>query len=481
MRKRTEVIVAGALVAGLGAGGFAVGRLTQMPLAGATTMGNAAVPAVNGSLPSFADLAAKYSPTVVNIKVTKIEPVAHEGSPFGEDFPFPGFGVPGPRRPEKRQGAGSGFIIRKDGLIITNNHVVENAQQISVTLSDKQEYQAKLVGRDPKTDVAIIKISAKSDLPAAPLGDSATLRVGEWVMAVGNPFGLSNTVTAGIVSAKGRTIGSGPYDDFIQTDAPINPGNSGGPLFNAAGEVVGINTAIFSQSGGSVGIGFAVPINQVKTLLPELESKGSVSRAWLGVSIQSMTPELARSLNVDKARGALVAEVNDNSPADKAGIKRGDVIVTYDGKKVDESTSLPSLVASSPVGKTVPVEILRDGKSQTLNVTVTKLKEESVALVGKHEKSSLGLSLRELRPQERSRMGLKDRDGILIENVVPGSPAAEAGVQRGDVILQVNRVAVDSIETLKAEIDKAQADKPLLLLLRKTDGNTGFVALALNK
>lgn len=478
MKKRTEVMVAGALVAGLGAGGFALGRLTQMPLAGANTMGNAATPTVNGSLPSFADLAAKFSPTVVNIKVTKIEPVADDGSPFGEGFPFPGFGAPAPRGPERRQGAGSGFIIRKDGLIITNNHVVENAQQISVTLSDKQEYKAKLVGRDPKTDLAIIKIDAKSDLPAAPLGNSATLRVGEWVMAVGNPFGLSNTVTAGIVSAKGRAIGAGPYDDYIQTDAPINPGNSGGPLFNAAGEVVGINTAIFSQSGGNVGIGFAVPINQAKALLPELESKGSVSRAWLGVSIQPMTPELARSLNVDKARGALVAEVNDKSPAEKAGIKRGDVIVAYDGKNVDESASLPALVASSAVGKTVPVEILRDGKSQTLNVTVAKLKDESVALVGKHEKSNWGLSLRELRPQERSRMGLKDRDGVLIENVVPDSPAADAGVQPGDIILQVNRVSVDSVDAVKAEVGKAKTDKPLLLLLRRADGNTGYVALA---
>jgi serine protease Do len=478
MKKRTEVMVAGALVAGLGAGGFAIGRLTQMPLAGANTMGNAATPTVNGSLPSFADLAAKFSPTVVNIKVTKIEPVADDGSPFGEGFPFPGFGAPAPRGPERRQGAGSGFIIRKDGLIITNNHVVENAQQISVTLSDKQEYKAKLVGRDPKTDLAIIKIDAKSDLPAAPLGNSATLRVGEWVMAVGNPFGLSNTVTAGIVSAKGRAIGAGPYDDYIQTDAPINPGNSGGPLFNAAGEVVGINTAIFSQSGGNVGIGFAVPINQAKALLPELESKGSVSRAWLGVSIQPMTPELARSLNVDKARGALVAEVNDKSPAEKAGIKRGDVIVAYDGKNVDESASLPALVASSAVGKTVPVEILRDGKSQTLNVTVAKLKDESVALVGKHEKSNWGLSLRELRPQERSRMGLKDRDGVVIENVVPDSPAADAGVQPGDIILQVNRVSVDSVDAVKAEVGKAKTDKPLLLLLRRADGNTGYVALA---
>ena len=478
MRKRTEVMVVGALVAGLGAGGFAAGRLTQMPVAGASTTGNAATPVVSGSVPSFADLAAKFSPTVVNIKVTKIEPAADQGYPFGEGFPFPGFGGPMPRGPERLQGAGSGFIIRKDGLIITNNHVVENAQQISVTLSDKQEYKAKLIGRDPKTDIAVIKIDAKSDLPVAPLGNSAALRVGDWVMAAGNPFGLSNTVTAGIVSAKGRAIGAGPYDDYIQTDAPINPGNSGGPLFNAAGEVVGINTAIFSQSGGNVGIGFAVPINQAKALLPELESTGSVSRAWLGVAVQPMTAELARSLNVDKARGALVADVNAKSPAEKAGIQRGDVIVAYDGKKLDDSAALPALVASSAVGKTVPVEILRDGKSMTVNVTVAKLKEETVAVDGKNEKSNWGLSLRELRPQERSRLGFTDHDGVVVENVAPVSAAAEAGVQRGDVILQVNRVAVDSVAAVKAEVAKAKADQPLLLLLRRADGNTGFVALA---
>ena len=476
MKKRTEVMVVGTLVAGLGAGGFAAGRLTQMPVAGAAS--NVTTAAVVGSVPSFADLAAKFSPTVVNIKVTKIEPAADDGSPFGEGFPFPGFGRQTPRGSERRQGAGSGFIIRKDGLILTNNHVVENAQQISVTLSDKQEYKAKLIGRDPKTDLAVIKINATSDLPAAPLGNSAALRVGDWVMAAGNPFGLSNTVTAGIVSAKGRAIGAGPYDDYIQTDAPINPGNSGGPLFNAAGEVIGINTAIFSQSGGNVGIGFAVPINQAKALLPELESTGSVSRAWLGVAVQPMTPELARSLNVDKARGALVADVNAKSPAEKAGIKRGDVIVAYDGKKIDESAALPALVAASTVGKSVPVEILRDGKTQTVNVTVSKLKEEAVTLDGKHEKSSWGLALRELRPQDRSRMGLRDRDGVLIENVAPDSPAAEAGVERGDIILQVNQVAVDSVDAVKAEIAKAKADQPLLLLLRRADGNTGFVALA---
>ena len=271
------------------------------------------------------------------------------------------------------------FIIRKDGLILTNNHVVANAQEITVTLSDKQQYKGKVLGLDPKTDLAVIKIEPKDSLPAVTLGNSEMLRVGDWVMAIGNPFGLSNTVTTGIVSAKGRTIGAGPYDDFIQTDASINPGNSGGPLFNTAGEVVGINTAIFSQNGANIGIGFAIPANLVKNLVAELETKGTVTRGWLGVSVQPVTPDLARSLGVDKERGALVGDVVAQGPAEKAGIKRGDVIVSYDGKKIDESTTLPGLVAATGVGKTVPVEILRDGKMKTINVAISKLNDSTAA------------------------------------------------------------------------------------------------------
>ena len=293
---------------------------------------------------------------MVNIKVTSVAKTDFPDQLFGENFPFPGFRTPTPRQPEqfKRQGTGSGFIIRKDGLILTNNHVVENAQEITVTLSDKQQYKAKILGRDPKTDLAVIKIDAKTSLPAVTLGNSEALRVGDWVMAIGNPFGLSNTVTTGIVSAKGRMIGAGPYDDFIQTDASINPGNSGGPLFNMAGEVVGINTAIFSQSGGNIGIGFAIPVNLVKNLVPELETKGTVTRGWLGVSVQPVTPDLARSFGLDKERGALVGDVVAQGPAEKAGIKRGDVIVSYDGKKIDESVTLPALVAVDAGGQDGP-------------------------------------------------------------------------------------------------------------------------------
>ena len=351
MKSKKATFLATVLAVALVGGGFAVGRETQRLALPADAHANDS-PVVSrsqsGSLPSFADLAARVSPAVVNIKAISTVKTEFPDQLFGEDFPFPGFRMPIPQQPHqfRRQGTGSGFIIRKDGLILTNNHVVDNAQEITVTLPDKQQYKAKVLGRDPKTDLAILKIEPKSSLPTAALGDSGALRVGDWVVAIGNPFGLTNTVTTGIVSAKGRTIGAGPYDDFIQTDASINPGNSGGPLFNMAGEVVGINTAIFSQGGGNIGIGFAIPVDQVKNLLPQLETKGAVTRGWLGVSVQPVTPELARSFGLDKQQGALVGDVLAQGPADKAGIKRGDVIVSYDGKRIEDSSSLPSLVPS---------------------------------------------------------------------------------------------------------------------------------------
>jgi serine protease Do len=310
--KKTALI--STVSAALALGGFAFGRFTQPgPVQAQPAESNPpAVATQSGrALPSFATLATQASPSVVYIKVTAVEKTMEEGQGFGPN-PFgpggpPFFGRPPfPEPPQgrgRRQGSGSGFIIRKDGIIITNNHVVEDAKEIMVTLTDKREYKAKVLGRDPKTDLAVIKADVKGDLPVAELGDSDSLQVGDWVMAIGNPFGLNNTVTAGIVSAKGRSIGAGPYDDFIQTDASINPGNSGGPLFNERGEVVGINSAIFSQSGGNIGIGFAIPINLAKKLIPELEEHGSITRGWLGVSIQKVTPELASSLGLADSRG----------------------------------------------------------------------------------------------------------------------------------------------------------------------------------
>jgi len=488
LKKAVVSTMAGVLVLG----GYAAGRFGQPERAHAASSEREVVapvtevPATTGArtLPSFANLADQVSKAVCSIKVVSVQKAAAPNDLeefFGRENPFPGFRMPFPAPPQggfKRQGAGSGFIVRNDGLILTNNHVVEEAKEITVTLSDQSEYPAKVIGRDAKTDLAIVKIEPKGALPAANLGDSDQLRVGDWVMAIGNPFGLSETVTAGIVSAKGRVIGSGPYDNFIQTDASINPGNSGGPLFNERGDVVGINSAIYSQSGGNVGIGFAIPINLAKSLLPELETKGHVTRGWLGVSIQKITPELAQSLDLDENQGALVADVTADGPADKAGIRRGDVIVKYDGKKVQESSALPAMVAASPIGSTVPVEILRKGKTKDLEVTIAKLQDQNAeADEATPQKGKWGLALREVRPEDRERLGLKKGEGVVVADVQPDSPAAEAGVQAGDVILQVNQTPVSSPDEVKEEAAKVSGDKPLLLLLRRGEGDSRFAAL----
>src|SRR5262249_10085752 len=290
------------------------------------------------------------------------------------------------------------------GFILTNNHVIENADEIVVKLENEKEYKAKVIGRDPKTDIAVIKIDDAAELSTVTLGNSDNLRVGEWVMAIGNPFGLEHTITAGIVSAKGRFIGQGSYDNFIQTDAAINPGNSGGPLINLEGEVVGINTAIFSRSGGNIGIGFAIPVNVAKELVPELEEKGKVTRGWLGVMIQKVTPDIAESLNLSEARGALVADVMADGPAKEAGIKTGDVIVEFDGHAVKDSTELPTLVARTPVGKTVKLKLIRDKETQTVSVRIAELKEEEVVAAGKEE--GFGLTVQPLTPEIAESLGL---------------------------------------------------------------------------
>jgi serine protease Do len=481
MKSKQAIFGAAALAFAVGAGGFAVGRETG----NAITPPDRNSPEVsqwNRADSSFADLAARVSPAVVNVRVTAVEKTAVPNQRFGRDFPAPGFEFPTPQQPRefRRQGTGSGVIISKDGFVLTNNHVIDHAQVITVTLSNKEQYTAKVIGRDPKTDLAVLKIEPKAPLPTVMLGDSNGLRVGDWVMAIGNPYGLTNTVTTGIVSAKGRTIGAGPYDDFIQTDASINPGNSGGPLFNMAGEVVGINTAIYSQSGGNVGIGFAIPVNMVKALLPELEAHGTVTRGWLGVSVQLVTPELAQSFDLKQTQGALVGDVMAQSPAEKAGIKRGDVIVSYDGKKVDESGTLPMLVASTPVGRTVPVQVIRDGQMISVNVEIAKLNDQTAAAAVEPEKTAWGLSLQNLKPEERRKMGVKENAGVLVTAVTPGSPAGDAGIQPGDVILQINQIAVSSVDGIKNEVAKAKSDKPLLLLVRHADGRTMFAALSPN-
>jgi serine protease Do len=436
------------------------------------------------ALPDFVNLAKKIRPSVVNISTTQMS----EGrggpqefsSPFGEDDPFNDFwrrffGGPMPRGPQRQRSLGSGFIIDADGSILTNNHVVENASKIVVKLSDNVEYEAKVIGRDPKTDIAVIKIDVKTTLAAANFGDSDTLEVGEWVVAIGNPFGLDSTVTSGIVSAKGRHIGQGPYDNFIQTDASINPGNSGGPLLNLRGEVVGINTAIFSRTGGNIGIGFAIPINLVKELLPQLRGKGKVVRGYLGVLIQKVTPEIAESLGMDKSYGALVANVSKDGPAEKAGVKVGDVIIEFDGKEVKDSAELPIIVARTAVDKKVRMKVLRDKKELTLNVAVGELKDEEVVATAP-EKGELGLTVQRLTPQMAESLGLEKTEGVVVTAVEPASAADEAGIRRGDIIVEVDRKPVRTVDDYKKSIAGARKGRGVLFLVRRGE-STLFLAL----
>ena len=400
-----------------------------------------------------------------------------ENSPFSMPNPFNMPGMPGtPRAPRRTQSYGSGVIIDSKGLILTNHHVVAGRKNatITVALSDRNEFEATIIGMDEKTDLALIQINAGYDLPAVPLGDSDSLEIGEGVLAIGNPFGLDRTVTSGIVSAKGRRIGAGPYDNFIQTDASINPGNSGGPLINHRGEVVGVNTAIYSRGGGNVGIGFAIPINLVKELLPQLQSDGRVTRGWLGVAFQKMTPLLAESLSVGKSRGALVAEVLPDSPAAKAGFKSGDVIVEFDGNPIKESGDLPMIVARTPVGKDVGVKVVRDGKERTLTVSIGKLQEEAVAAA--EQGTGLGLTVRELTPDAAKELSVKKAEGVVVTEIKPGSPADVAGLRKGDVILEVNRNPVKSLSAYDRVVKDIKKGQNALFLVQRGEMTRFFVA-----
>jgi serine protease Do len=437
-------------------------------------------------LPDFAALTERLSQTVVNISTTSqpekqpTSPFGPQGNPNPHEFwePFERwFGGPLPRRPFRERSLGSGFIINRDGFILTNNHVVENADEIVVRLSDEKEYNAKIIGRDPKTDIAVIKIESDSSLTPVAMGDSDALRVGEWVMAIGNPFGLEHTVTAGIVSAKGRFIGQTSYDQFIQTDVAINPGNSGGPLINLEGEVVGINTAIFSRTGGSIGIGFAIPINLAKELLPELEEKGRVTRGWLGVLIQKVTPEIAETLGLEDARGALVADVMKDGPAAEAGIEVGDVIIEFDGHAVKDSNELPLMVARTKVGMTVGVQVIRNGKESSLSVRIAELKEEGEEVATGETGSDHGLTVQPLTPEIADSLGLGDDiEGVVVSSVEPGSSAEDAGLRRGDVILEVNRQPVKDLRSYRQAMKGVAEGKSILLLVRRGE-NTIFLAL----
>ncbi|MGD8472012.1 MAG: DegQ family serine endoprotease [Desulfobacteraceae bacterium] len=436
---------------------------------------------------NFSELANKVRDGVVNIRTVKTikggGPVFRHffGNPFGQQKPrggpepfgdfFGPFHEKGPSRDFKQRSLGSGFIIDRAGYIVTNNHVIENADQIKVKLADKREFEAELVGRDPNTDLALIRIKDASDLVPLQLGDSDALPVGSWVVAVGSPFGLEQTVTAGIVSAKGRALGSGPYDDFIQTDASINPGNSGGPLLNMNGEVVGINTAIVANGQG---IGFAIPVNMARGIVNQLQAHGSVTRGWLGVSIQDLSPELAEYYGIKDKKGALVVQVFEGDPADKAGIKANDVIVEVDGKSIESSRDLTNKIANLEVGKKTSLTLLRDGKKKTVAVKIAKRSDSGALAQQKpQDNEKLGIRIAEVTPETARRFGHSETEkGVLVVGVEPGSKADEAGVRQGDLVKEVNRNPVTSVSQLRSEVEKADA---VQLLVKRP--NAGFMVI----
>ena len=434
---------------------------------------------------AFRSVAKKVSPAVVFIKVEKEISGQEMGefsspfnSPFDDEFFKHFFGQPyrfnTPKHtPQKRQavGQGSGFLISSDGYILTNNHVVGDADRVQVKLQDGREYTAKIIGTDPPTDLAVIRIDEK-DLPFLKLGDSNKLEVGDWVLAIGNPFGLSHTLTAGIVSAKGRSgIGLSDYEDFIQTDAAINPGNSGGPLVNLDGEVVGINSAIISRSGGYMGIGFAIPINLVKHIREQLIEHGQVTRGRIGAYIQQMTQDLAKAFNLDETKGIVVTQVVEDSPAQKAGLKQGDVIIEMDGKKVDKIANFRNRIALTPPGTKVSLTIVRGGKTKTLDVVIGKLETDDQGMpAGTGDLPKLGLSLQKLTPELAARFGYEGKTGVLVADVDPGSLAQRSGIEPGDLIQEIDRKSVSTPEQAR-KLLQTEKGKSHLLLIRHGQGS----------
>jgi serine protease Do len=431
---------------------------------------------------SLADVAEVAWPSVVNISTTST--VTAEESPFGDMFNDPFFrrffgdqyDQQGPKRKFKSASLGSGVIVSDNGYILTSNHVVKGAEDIRVIVYDKREFKGKIVGTDPRTDLAVIKINA-TDLPAAKIGESSKLKAGDVVLAIGAPFGLTQSITMGIVSAVGRSnVGIADLEDFIQTDAAINPGNSGGALVNTNGEVIGINTAIFSTSGGYMGIGFAVPSDMAKTVMDSIIKYGKVIRGWLGVSIQDLTQELAKSLNIKQRNGALVADVVKDSPAEKAGLKRGDVVIEYDKKPVQDSTTLRNMVASTAPGKTVTMKIVRNGKEQEVSVTLSEYKERKKVKKVEYNNVLKGITVQELTPSVKDKLGLPQTiSGVVITDIAPESPA-QGVLQPGDLILEVNRKEISGLSDYDRTASKiGPKDTVLLLVLR--EGGTVYITL----
>ena len=434
----------------------------------------------------FEQVAKEVEPAVVNINTEQIiHNTAGQVPPglnqfFGGMNPFGQFFGNEPRE-FKQRSLGSGFIVNSDGYILTNNHVIENASQIRVKLNDGREMEAKVVGADPQTDLAVLKIPA-TDLPTLQMANSGKVQVGEWVLAFGSPFGLSQTMTAGIISAKGRTIGAGPYDNFLQTDAAINPGNSGGPLVDLAGKVVGINTMIASQSGGFQGVGFAIPSSMAEQVYTQIVKYGKVTRGWLGVRIQAMTPELAKSFNVKPDEGVLVAAVDPDSPAHNAGLKSGDVMLTFEGKEIHNPRDLSLAVADTKVGTMANMGVLRNGQKLSLEVKVgertPEVAERNPAEAQPEAQGKLGLSVENLTPQVAQELKLNSDKGALVTQVRPGSPADDGGVRTGDVVREINHKPVDNASELAAAAQELKSGSTVLLKVER-DGQPLFIAFEL--
>ncbi len=441
---------------------------------------------------NFSDLAQRISPAVVNIRTVKTltdggrvfrhfrNPFGNEADPFKEFFDrF--FGEESPHRDFKQRSLGSGFIIDKEGYIVTNNHVIEDADEIQVKLNDGDEFDAEIIGRDDSTDLALIKIDAERDLPVVKMGNSDDLKVGQWVLAIGSPFGLEHTVTAGIVSAKGRTIGSGPYDDFIQTDASINPGNSGGPLLSMAGEVVGINTAIVASGQG---IGFAVPVNMARNVIQQLKRHGEVTRGWLGVAIQDLSPELAEYYGIDgEEAGVLVTEVFEGDPADKAGIRPEDVITSVGDRKISSTRELTRIIAGIGVGDRTQITLLRDGRRKTFTVEIGKREASRIAAHRfggmKKKEDILGIEVAEITPDIARRFSLKADEGVVVTDIASGSKADKAGLMAGDLIKEINHQPIESIADYTRAIEKTERGEPLQFFIRRAE--RGFLVIKVTK
>ncbi|UCH77496.1 MAG: DegQ family serine endoprotease [Candidatus Coatesbacteria bacterium] len=470
------------------AGAIVTGVLDLTPWSSAESNPSADLEALRRIGQGFSQVVKEVSPAVVNVRVTaKVSgrrPSFHGAPPF--DFfggdPFHGFFEQQPEEDRLERGSGSGVIVSADGYILTNNHVVTEADEITVVAADGERYEATVVGTDYRTDLAVIKIEGKN-FPAAKLGDSSQLEVGEWVLAVGNPFELQNTVTAGIVSARGRSnVGLAEYEDFIQTDAAINPGNSGGPLVNLDGEVVGINTAIATRTGGNMGIGFAIPINMAKQVMDELIKTGKVTRGWLGVYIQPVTADFQKQFRLKSTAGALVADVNAGGPADKAGLKRGDVIVRYQGEKIEDTNHLRNLVADTEVGTNAEVGVIRNGKEKKIRVKIGELPEEEAAAgrqLGGGFEEDVGFEVKNLTPSLRRQLGLaENQEGVVVVNLKQVSDAYQQGLRQGDVIIELNRQEIADVSDFNAALgDLGPGDTVLLVVI--TAGHTRYISFEL--